>query len=320
MNDKPLENSERRIGVELEFAGLGPDVIARVIKRLYGGIIKPQTAFEYQVTDTSFGHFRIELDSEPLQELAQSLSEEPSVSAELETKALELAQKAAELMVPWEVVSPPISSAEFLQLESLVDALREHGALGTRHSLRYAFGMHLNPELTPINADQILQHLRAYFCLRDWIEEREIIDTSRQLTPYIASFDTDYIQRVLAKDYRPSMEQLIDDYLRENPTRNRCLDMLPLFAHIDSTRVEQAVKDTRINPRPTFHFRLPNCDIDNPDWNIGKAWRLWRLVERLAADKTTLARFSKHLIEIIKAPSEKADNVYFSAINEWAKS
>jgi hypothetical protein len=32
---------------------------------------------------------------------------------------------------------------------------------------------------------------------------------------------------------RPDLDTLIDDYLEYNPTRNRALDFLPLFLHLD---------------------------------------------------------------------------------------
>ncbi|OBX33760.1 putative amidoligase enzyme [Halomonas elongata] len=38
---------------------------------------------------------------------------------------------------------------------------------------------------------------------------------------------------MLDPDYQPDLRTLIDDYLEYNPTRNRELDLLPLFAYLD---------------------------------------------------------------------------------------
>ncbi len=69
--------------------------------------------------------------------------------------------------------------------------------------------------------------------------------------------------------------------------------MLPLIAHLDEDRVRRAVDDPRIKSRPTLHYRLPNCDIDNPDWNLDSSWRLWLEVEKLANDPQRLETFCR---------------------------
>jgi len=66
--------------------------------------------------------------------------------------------------------------------------------------------------------------------------------------------------------------------------------MLPLFAHLDDERVRRAVDDPRVKPRPALHYRLPNCDIDRPGWNLSVPWRRWLQVEHLAADGERLRR------------------------------
>ena len=84
---------------------------------------------------------------------------------------------------------------------------------------------------------------------------------------------------------------LIDDYLKDNPTRNRVLDMLPLFMFLDKDRVEAAVEDSLVRPRPTLHYRLPNSEVDEPDWSLSLAWNDWMQVEALANDAARLDRW-----------------------------
>lgn len=78
------------------------------------------------------------------------------------------------------------------------------------------------------------------------------------------------------------MDEIFDDYLEHNPTRNRALDLLPLLAQIDMDRVQATVADAKVKARPTFHYRLPNCHIGQTNWTLANAWNTWCVVERLA--------------------------------------
>jgi hypothetical protein len=43
-----------------------------------------------------------------------------------------------------------------------------------------------------------------------------------------------------------------------------------------------------IKPRPAWHYRLPNCLIDDPEWSLARPWSEWVTIERLAADPDRL--------------------------------
>jgi hypothetical protein len=107
---------------------------------------------------------------------------------------------------------------------------------------------------------------------------------------------------VLAPNYAPSVSQLIDDYLKHNPTRNRGLDLLPLFAHLDKDRVTRAVDDDRVSARPTFHFRMPDSRVDDPRFRITEQWQAWLEVERLACDPLRLAEQSRIAFARLQSP------------------
>lgn len=287
------DGSKRRVGIEIELAGVESVVMAGLIEDMYGGKQTLKTRFELDVVDTRFGDFKLELDSSALKELAAREAAKELPPGPLEIITADLLTRASELLVPWEIVTPPIAFDEARSLCELVSRLRQNGALGTRHALRFAFGLHLNPELPDLETETIVNYLRAYFCLYDWIAAEERIDLTRKLTPYIDNFRKPYVRMLIDPNYRPTQQQMIDDYLFHNPTRNRGLDMLPLFAHLDESRVRNVVDDDRINPRPTFHYRLPNCDIDNPHWNLDHPWLLWLEVERLSNDEARLLQFCK---------------------------
>jgi len=284
------QGQPRRIGVELEFAGLTPAVILDTVTAELGGEVHCETRFEYRITGGAQGDLLLELDAAYLKELARAAQQNESRS-ELERLTDDALAGAAQVVVPWEIVTEPIRMDRLLDLEPLVAALRRAGARGTRHSPWYAFGLHLNPEMPALDPASILSYMRSYTCLYDWLVDRERLDPSRKwFTPYIETFDAAYIDLILETDYAPDIDRLIDDYLDANPTRNKSLDMLPLFAHIDPERVRKAVDDPRVKARPALHYRLPNCDIDREDWNLNVPWRHWLEVEYLADAPDRLAR------------------------------
>ncbi len=297
----------RRVGVEFELAGVAPDELIGALTDCFGGKVKANSAVEFAIEDTELGNFKIELDATALKDLNDKQLPDNDVIA---GKLVELITKAAEQIVPWEIVSPPIPVNKLHLLSHLVDKLRERGAKGTRYAPHYAFGLHLNPELPDLEPETIVNYLRAFFCLYDWIVFKEQTDTTRKITSYVKHFSREYQLLVLDANYSPTLTELIDDYLLHNPTRNRSLDMLPLFAFLDEARVKAGVDDERIQKRPTFHYRLPNCDIDNPGWNVSSPWKLWLTVETLAGMPDTLARLAADF-------STELSRLTFPLENRW---
>ncbi|WP_144391868.1 amidoligase family protein [Pleionea sediminis] len=289
---KNVEGNERKVGIELEFSGCEPEDILACITDNFGGEVEKRSVFEYSVVDTDFGDFTVELDAQLLQKIVTPSSEE-TVEDKLIQVAEGLLKSAAEQLVPWEVVAPPVKISELHQLENMIKCLRNKGALGTRHAMRYAFGLHLNPELPDFEASTLVRFMQAYLCLYDWIYAKEKIDVVRKITPYIDHFGKDYILKVVNPEYSPNKETFIKDYLEFNPTRNRSLDWLPLFAHFDKEWIKGLKEEALIKSRPTLHYRLPNCDIDNTQWNLQEPWSYWLKVEALANQPDKL----EHLME-----------------------
>jgi len=125
--------------------------------------------------------------------------------------------------------------------------------------------------------------------LSPWLRAEIGVDPARRVLPFIGHFPDAYVRLVIDPGYAPDLGTLIDDYLEHNPTRNRELDLLPLFAHLDPGRVERALPDAHVKARPTFHYRLPNSRIDDPAWGgVIEEWNRWLEVERLAADPARL--------------------------------
>lgn len=283
-----LENhqgKERRVGVEIELIGPKINELVDTIVEFFPGDVTATSPYEWEINTRAFGEFRVEVDFSLLKQIGKQAQDTGDLLDELAGKAL---NSVSSVVVPLEIVTPPIPFTSLPSLDPVVKRLHEIGAQGSFESIFYAFGVHLNPEVPDMQAGTLLSYLQAYMCLHDWIVEQEQTDLSRRLSPYIKPFEKNYEQHILVAGYQPDLDMLMSDYLRFNPSRNRALDMLPLFTHLDEKKVRKVVKSELVKPRPTFHYRLPDCDIDNPDWGIWKSWNEWVAVEELASDPARL--------------------------------
>jgi hypothetical protein len=84
-----------------------------------------------------------------------------------------------------------------------------------------------------------------------------------------------------------------------NPTRNRDLDALPLFAHLDPERVAAAVHDRRVKRRPALPYRLPDSRVGDPGWRVTDEWRHWIVVERVAETPALLRLLGDEYLGIL---------------------
>ncbi len=288
------QGEPRHVGVEIEFATVSPRQAAACVQEIFGGELAALTPHRIQVTGTSHGDFLVELDSQYIHRL-ESPDESPILAAEVDEwlrwfqSALgEIVGELAATVIPCEIVCPPLRLEDMHLLDATIDALNRRGAAGTRENPLYAFGAQLNPDIARKEAEYITSILKAYVLLSPWLREVIAVDMTRRVFAFADPFPKAYIRRITATDYWPGFEQLIDDYLWHNPTRNRELDLLPLFAWLDAPRVRASVTDPRVKSRPTFHYRLPDANFGIPDWTITREWNRWVEVERLAADKDKL--------------------------------
>lgn len=284
---------QRRVGVEIELGGVSVEECAEAVAAHFGGEVQLVHEGEALV-DGELGQFRVELDSRPVKELAASRAEgvDEDVGDRLDDLKSRVLIGLAEPFVPVEIVTPPLPLDRLPELDTLVADLRERGARGTHDRVFYAFGVHFNPEVSSTDVRSILAHMRAFFLLRDWIRREGDTDLARRVTPHIEPHSDELVERFMAPDYEPTLEALIDDYLRLSPTRNHDLDMLPLFAHLDEARVRAVLPDEKINPRPTYHYRLSNSQVGDPEWRVSDEWRSWLRVEQLAHDPERLDRWA----------------------------
>lgn len=295
-NATTQDGEPRRLGVELEFIGLNCHEAAAIIAKRFDGWLRQEDEYRYSVEDTGHGRFVIELDSRyvhkgesPLPDIRKRLEDE-QLGDTVDRGVRMTIGEVTRHYLPVEVVCPPIPIADLPVLDDAVADLRERGARGTGESLVYAFGLQINVEMPALDAGTILTYLQAYVVSAERLRSEIGVDVSRRVLPFCQPPPPDYMRLVLQDDYAPGMEQLIDDYLRYNPTRNRDLDMLPVLAFVDEARVIAFMgEEAKIKARPALHYRLPDSRIEEPDWFIVTEWNRWaRTVERLAADPKRL--------------------------------
>lgn len=297
----------RRAGFEFEFGNLPIIETAEALQRALGGELDIKSPFEAVLFDSSLGRLKIERDADILKSVRyrswlESLGVEftpGSFAHGIEANI----DSASRTLVPCEVVTEPIAFDQLERLDTLVTTLNGLGAEGTQHSLIYAFGLHINPSIPDSSSATLNRYLQAFLLLYTWIIDSSRIDITRRfLTKYIDPFPQDYMDLVLDANYHPDQNALIDDYLTHNPTRNRALDMLPILCGLDQARTLAGVREEErklIKGRPAFHYRLPDCKVNEPGWSAAAAWNRWVHVEQLALDEALLAE----LIEAWRASS-----------------
>lgn len=310
----------RHVGLEFEFARLGPEQAAEVVREVFGGEIRRRNSFVYQVVDTAHGSFGVEMDALMLKEKRyEEYLRVLGVDLDRDSERIEevLLGLAADI-VPCEVVTPPLPMTELNDAELLRKKLHERHARGTRASFAYAFGLHFNVELPDTETGTVLAYLRAFLLLEEWIRHRGI-DLTRILSPYIDKFPTSYHKLVLDSTYCPEkMEDIARDYLNENPTRNRALDLLPLFAEVVPDVLRRyPVEHDLIKARPAFHYRLPDCRLDDPGWSVEFEWEPWLEVERLAADPERLQSMSLDWFESRRLSQRVLGESWPNRVERW---
>jgi len=287
-----FDGAPRHVGIEIEFAAVTARRAAQQIANDLDGEIAEVDPHRFKITGTRLGDFKCELDSRLAHpegyRLAAGDLDDWSWIKGLRDLVSRSFGDVGSLIIPCEIVTPPLEIADVATIDTTLANLRKLGARGTRDSLFYAFGVHLNPDLATRESAWIVAVLKSEVLLSQWLRAIMAIDTSRNMSGFAEAFEDEYIARLLCPDYWPGQDRLIDDYLRDNPTRDRELDMLPVFTWLDEDRVRWKLPGEKIGARPAFHFRLPNAALDEPAWSLSREWNRWVLIEQLAEDRAWL--------------------------------
>ncbi|MDJ0832458.1 MAG: amidoligase family protein [Gammaproteobacteria bacterium] len=304
------DNGEpRRVGFELEFTGISLDQAMSALRSVMDGELQIVSHFEQKLKLDS-GTFVLELDWEFLKRKGQE-QENDGDWIDLLGQAVYSSQ-----LIPLELVCPPLPIHDIAQLQPVVKALRKAGALGTSDSPIAAFGVHINVEPPNLQAGTLLRYLQAFALLQWWLMETLRVDLSRKISPFVDPYPADYVKLLLDYD-RVTIDQIIDDYVEHNPSRNRALDMLPMLVHIDRERVLARISESKIKSRPAFHYRLPNSQIDRKDWSLASAWNSWWLVEQLASRPALLDQLIREYLLAFRPIIGISRKTWVEFIDTW---
>lgn len=304
--------SERCVGFEIEFSGMEYET-ARQQLLTFGCTLVSDTSAEAHFSHP-LGDFVLELDSSYIKKLAKKEGNptEPE-------RWFDYLKSAAMLIVPLEVVCPPVPLSQLEELMPLTLLLREAGATGTEESPLAAYGMQINAEAPSLDYPTLKSYLLAFCLLQWWLVEAHQVDFTRKLSPFVDLFPEKYIELLAQYPDQLPMEQFITDYLNHNHTRNRALDMLPVFAEVNEPLVKSLIDEPLIKKRPAFHYRLPNCQIEKPEWSLITEWEKWLTVEKLANNADALRELAGNFIQARDKLFGVNKNAWVEQLDTWLK-
>lgn len=273
------DGAARRTGVEIEFSGMTEQAAATVVEALWGGAIAERAPHVFEITGTRIGCVRVELDTAWKDKAESALAD----------KLLDLSRE----VIPVEIVTPPLPAGDLPEIDRLMGALENAGALGSRDGVLLAFGVHLNPEVAAKTAEFIVPVVRAFAFIEQWLRASDPPDLSRRLLPFVDPWPRAFVDRCAEAGAGWGLDALCETYLGLVASRNHGLDLLPLLEQIFPDRVRAALPVGQAKGgRPTWHYRLPETGLGTKGWSIAYEWNRWVLVERVAADADLLGELA----------------------------
>ncbi len=270
-----IDGRERLCGIEIEFAGPTEMETGNLIADTFGGTVKDGGDHSVTVCDTPFGDIEVELDIS-----LRKREDLPFVKEGLD---------AFRGLIPVEVVTPPLSRTQLEEFNTICTSLRKIDAMGSRSGVFLGFGVHVNPEVVAPDHRFTLDTITAYAMLEPWLREKEQVDATRRMMPFVGAWPKALISD-LANTRYDSLADLMRMAAKHIHSRNQSLDLLPLFKHAEPDLFADLFDiDDKTAARPTFHFRLPDSRIDEADWSLLQPWQLWRQVELIAANDDLLS-------------------------------
>lgn len=295
--ERTADGKDRLCGIEIEFAGPTEVETGDLIAKEFGGTVSDGGDHSVTVSDTRFGDIGVELDI--------------SLRKRDDLPFLKEGLDAVRGLIPVEVVTPPLSRAQLEDFNTICTSLRRIGAMGSRSGVLLGFGVHVNPEVVAPDHRFTLDTITAYALLEPWLRDKEQVDTTRRVMPFIGAWPQGLISDLANTEYN-SLADLMRMAAGHITSRNLSLDLLPLFKHAEPDLFAECFDiDDKTAARPTFHFRLPDSRIDEPDWSLLQPWQLWRQVELVAANDTLLAA--------LRAAWKTHDSAWFERTSVWVK-
>lgn len=270
------DGTPRRCGVELEFSGLSEAQVVALILNELGGSLGAHARHAATVHDTALGDIRVELDI--------------SLAHDHPSNWVETGLGLARDVIPVEVITRPLTPAQMPELDRFCDALRRAGGEGTGRSMLRGFGVHLNVAAHAPDDAFTRRTILAFALLEPWLRATLPLDGTRRILPFVNPWPLGLVDALVAEPDAGFATQC-SHYAAAIKSRNHGLDLLPLFKFHDPDAYARAYPDAfKVAARPAFHFRMPDCRLNDADWSLAEGWSMWRAVETLAAAPELLDR------------------------------
>ncbi len=272
----------RRVGVEVEFIGLPVRAAADALAAAFGGLVREEDAHAWHLEASAIGDLTVELDVQHVHPHRAQQHPLPRLSPPASARL----GAALSPFVPRELITAPLRLDALHRVDHAVGVLREAGARGRGITPFGALGLHFNIALPDLGPHTLACLLKAFLVLEPQLRDDTHPDVvARLFAP--PAYPPAYVEKVLSPDYWPDEEALAEDYLADNPTRRRSLDLLPLLLHRDPEGIAPRLTD-KVGKREVLHYRLPLACVGEPGWSVAADWNRWVAVERLAADPAAL--------------------------------
>jgi len=280
-----------RVGIEIEFSRLTAHEAAEVIAAApkVGGKVVIRGPHAAHLEGGALDGARVELDTRfanPPEEGDGDFFKEMLEAMDMR----DMAADAVSYIAPVELSTPPMPVDKLDVVDAAIAALRDAGGVGTKESPFAAYGLHLNVELVPPDPQRAVRVAAAYAFAEEWVRWKVAPDLMRRATPYVDPYPAIFTF-ALSRAFdgkEPDLKAFIALYGRWCPSRNHGLDMWPLLGWLDEKTAKRATIHRIRGPRPTFHYRLPNSDIEDPEWTPRNDLALWRKIEQIGDDPKLL--------------------------------
>lgn len=272
----------RRVGVEVEFIGLPVRAAVDALAAAFGGLVREEDAHAWHLEESAVGDLTVELDIQHVHPHRSQKHPLPRLSPPASARL----GSALSPFVPRELITAPLRLDELHLVDHAIDVLQQAGARGRGITPFGALGLHFNIALPDLGPQTLARLFKAFLVLEPQLRDETYRDVvTRFFAPPV--YPPAYVEKVLSPDYWPDEDMLAEDYLADNPTRRRSLDLLPLLLHRDPEGIAPRLTD-KVGKREVLHYRLPLACVGEPGWSVAADWNRWVTVERLAADPAEL--------------------------------
>lgn len=274
----------RRVGVEIEFTGLGADEVAGLAERVYGGKCERIDRQALLLRGSSVEEVEIALD---LQLADRSLK----VRTPLRSggSASKIIDNPGTPVAPLAIIARPIPWTQLHRLDALAGELAEASMKAAAHTPVEAFGLYLNPEIQADDATAIAAVMKAFALLAPLFDaERGTGGTSRP-SGYVGPWPEIYLAKLLSPDYWPDRAILANDHVEAVGDRLCGLDLLPLWAELEPGASKGSRVGDPVKGRRAYRIRLPDHGSSSGGL-VSSLGNDWLRIEELAADDALLEK------------------------------